>query len=170
MPGYYEKALKRFQHAAPSVPEDAPHAWDPPKYGTTVQYANERCGRICRRTRHTDTSPSIDASKTKLVQEVVGTFLYSARAVDPTMWVALSSIATQQNNVTEDTMPSLSYYAATRPNPMIRFKRSDMQREVTTDTSYLSLSKSCSRAGGHHCLSNKPPDRPIEIVLASADL
>jgi hypothetical protein len=44
---------------------------------------------------------------------------------------------------------------------MIRFKRSDMQLEVSTDSSYLSVTKSCSRAGGYHYLGNKHPDRPI---------
>jgi hypothetical protein len=131
MPGYYEKALKRFQHATPAVPEDSPHAWDPPKYGTAIQYAED-----------TDTSPSVDASKTKLVQEVVATFQFSGRTVDPTTLVALSSIATQQNNVTEGTMDKIAQllnYASSHPNPMIRFKRSDMQLEVSTDSSYLSV-------------------------------
>jgi hypothetical protein len=102
MPGYYEKALKRFQHAPPGVPEDSPHAWDPPKYGKTIQYAEDP-----------DTSPSVDASKTKLVQEVVGTFQFSGRAVDPTTLVALSSIATQQNNVTEETMDEVAQLLGT---------------------------------------------------------
>jgi hypothetical protein len=133
MPGYYEKALKRFQHAPPAVPEDSPHAWDPPKYGKTIQYAEDP-----------DTSPSVDASKTKLVQEVVGTFQFSGRAVDPTTLVALSSIATKQNNVTEGTMDEvvqLLNYVSSHPDPMIRFKCSDMQLEVSTDSSYLSVTK-----------------------------
>jgi hypothetical protein len=45
---------------------------------------------------------------------------------------------------------------------MIRFKRSDMQLEVAADSSYLSVSKSRSRAGGYHYLTNKRPDRPIQ--------
>jgi hypothetical protein len=153
MPGYYEKALKRFQHASPTVPEDSPHAWDPPKYGKTIQYAEDP-----------DTSPAVDASKTKLVQEVVGTFLFAGRAVDPTTLVALSSIATQQNAVTEGTMDEVAQllnYVASHPDPMIQFKRSDMQLEVSTNSSYLSVTKSRSRAGGYHYLANKRPDRPI---------
>jgi hypothetical protein len=95
-----------------------------------------------------------------------GTFLCSARAIDPTMLVALSStIATQQNNVTTATMDAITQllnYAASHPNPMIRFKRSEMQLEVSTDSSYLSVTKSRSRAGGFHYLGNKRPDRPIQ--------
>lgn len=153
MPGYYEKALQRFQHPTPMVPEDSPHAWDPPKYGATVQYAE-----------NPDISPTVDVAKTKLVQEVIGTFLYSARAVDPTMLLPLNTIATQQNNVTEATMDAVTQllnYAATHPNPMIRYKRSDMILETSTDSSYLSVIKARSRAGGYHYLSNKRPERPI---------
>jgi hypothetical protein len=48
------------------------------------------------------------------------TFQYSARAVDPTTLVALSNIATQRNNVTEDTMTAVTQllnYVATHPTP-----------------------------------------------------
>jgi hypothetical protein len=148
----------------PAVPEDSPHAWDPPKYGTTVQLAEDP-----------DTSPSVDASKTKLVQEVVGTFQFSSWAVNPTTLVALSSIATQQNNVTEGTMKAVTQllnYAASHPDPMIQFKRSDMQLEMSTNSSYLSVMKSCTCAGGYdHYLGNKRPDCPIlpEDPLPMAD-
>ena len=37
-----------------------------------------------------------------------------------------------------------------------------MQLEVSTDSSYLSVTKSHSRAGGYHYLGNKCPDRPIQ--------
>jgi hypothetical protein len=52
-------------------------------------------------------------------------------------------------------------YVATHPEPMIRFKRSDMQLEIATDSSYLSETKSRSRAGGYHYLSNLRPACPI---------
>ena len=41
MPGYYEKVLRRFQHPAPEIPEDAPHSWTPPSYGAAVEYAKD---------------------------------------------------------------------------------------------------------------------------------
>jgi hypothetical protein len=50
MPGYYEKALRRFQHTAPAVPKDAPHALTPPTFGAAVQYAKPK-RRQCRRRR-----------------------------------------------------------------------------------------------------------------------
>jgi hypothetical protein len=52
-------------------------------------------------------------------------------------------------------------YVAMHPEPMICFKRSDMQLEIATDSSYLSETKSRSRNGGYHYLSNLRPARPI---------
>jgi hypothetical protein len=60
-----------------------------------------------------------------------------------------------------DEVTQLLNYAASHPDPMIRFKHSDMQLEVSTDSSYLSVTKSRSRIGGYHYLGNKRPDRPI---------
>jgi hypothetical protein len=49
----------------------------------------------------------LNAAKTTHVQEVLGTFLYYARAVDNTMLAAIGSIATQQANATEATMKAI---------------------------------------------------------------
>ena len=38
MPGYIERALKRFQHPCPKRPEHSPHAWQKPTYGASVQF------------------------------------------------------------------------------------------------------------------------------------
>ena len=40
-----------------------------------------------------DTDPTIPDNEKKIIQQVVGTFLYYARAVDATMLVALNEIA-----------------------------------------------------------------------------
>jgi hypothetical protein len=128
MPGYVEKALKRFQHPAPAEPEDAPSPWELPKYGAKVQFA-----------ALPDTSKPLPPAEAKRIQEVVGTFLYLARAVDCTMLVALGTLASQQASGTEATiaaMTQLLNYAATHPDPVVRFKRSDMQLEVASDASY----------------------------------
>jgi hypothetical protein len=78
--------------------------------------------------------------------------------------VALGSIATQQANCTEKTMKAITHllnYVATHPERMIRFKRSDMQLKIATDSSYLSETKSRSHDGGYHYLSNLRPARLI---------
>ena len=149
MPGYTEKALQRFKHPTPKQPEDAPHPWEPPKYGSTVQYAKQP-----------DTSKPLDKAQTKRIQEICGTFLYQARAVNPPILVALGTIASQQASPTEATLQAATQlldYVATHPDPIIRFTRSEMQLEIASDASYLSESKSRSRAGGYHYLSNKRP-------------
>jgi hypothetical protein len=48
--------------------------------------------------------PALDLKDTKLVQEVLGTLLYYARAVDCTMITAIGSIATHQAAATQATL------------------------------------------------------------------
>ena len=150
MPGYVERALQRFQHAAPSQPEHSPHAWQKPIYGAKTQYAPPD-----------DISTPLDAADTKRVQEILGTFLYYARAVDSSMLVALGTLATQQSKGTRATMIALTQllnYAATHPDASILFVASDMCLHVSSDASYLSVPKARSRASGYHYLSNRPLD------------
>jgi hypothetical protein len=44
----------------------------------------------------TDDSPLLDAAGKKRIQQIVGSFLYYACVVNPTILMALSNIATQQ--------------------------------------------------------------------------
>ena len=39
MPGYVNAALHKFSHPQPTRPEEAPHNWMQPTYGTKIQYA-----------------------------------------------------------------------------------------------------------------------------------
>ena len=87
-----------------------------------------------------------------MIQQVVGSFLYYARAVDLTILVALNDIATESANPTERTMQKVHQfldYMATHPNAVIRFRRSDMILNVHSDASYLSAGKARSHAGGY---------------------
>ena len=49
----------------------------------------------------TDTSPPLDSQNKKRVQQIVGSILYYARAVDMTVLMALSTIAAEQANATK---------------------------------------------------------------------
>jgi hypothetical protein len=51
-----------------------------------------------------DESPLLDKAGKKCVQQIVGTFLYYARAVGPTIVMALSDLSLQQSAPTENTM------------------------------------------------------------------
>ena len=73
------------------------------------------------------------------------------------MLVTLSTLASQQANPTEKTMELTKWfldYAATHPNPILTYRKSDMVLAVHSDASYLSESKARSRAGGHFFLSS----------------
>ena len=164
MPGYVERALQRFAHPNPTRQQHSPHAWQRPKYGNKVQYAPDE-----------DNSPILDAADKKKVQEVVGTFLYYARAVDSTMLPALGTIGSQQAKSTQATMEAVTQllnYAATHPEATVRYTASDMILHVSSDASYLSESKARSRAAGYHFLSdkpkdpNKPPASPSTAVIS----
>jgi hypothetical protein len=61
--------------------------------------------------------------------KITGKFLYYARAVDPTMLVALSSLASQQTKGTERTAEDaikFLNYCTTHPESIIWYKKSDM--------------------------------------------
>jgi hypothetical protein len=99
-----EKAIQRFIHPTPQRPQHSPYAWvvAPSNYGAKVQY-----------TTPDDSTPALDKQGIKrLQQEVIGAFLFSARAVDNTMLIALGTLATAQTKgSTEKTMD----YTATHP-------------------------------------------------------
>jgi len=104
--------ISRFQHSIPARPEDSPHKHDIPQYGAKVQYTNSP-----------DTSPALDLDDKKRVQEVLGTLLYYARAIDSTMLPAINTIATQQATPTRKTMEAVTQllnYCATHPDASIR--------------------------------------------------
>ena len=148
MPGYVEKALQRFEHPTPSKHEAAPHEHTPIQYGAKVQYAPDE-----------DNSKSLDKSGLKRIQEVVGTLLYYARAIDNTMLPALGSIASEQAHGTERTakaVTKLLNYAASNPEAKIRFHASDMCLAIDSDASYLSESKARSREAGYFRLTDHP--------------
>ena len=148
MPGYVHEALHRFQHLAPSRSQDAPHDWNQPTYGAKIQYADAP-----------DASPLLEAKTLTFVQSVVGTLLYYAIAVDPTMLVALGDLSSEQTKATADTWDRVTWlldYAHTHPDATIRYVASDMWLHVHSDASYLSVIRARSRAGGHFTLSDKP--------------
>jgi hypothetical protein len=88
---YVPKALMQFQHQAPNKPHHQPYPHIKPNCRAKVQHAKD-----------TDTSKLLPKEDKKIIQEVIGTFLYYARCVDGTMLAALGSIATQQLYPTEN--------------------------------------------------------------------
>ena len=170
MPGYCGEALVRFGHELRKR-TDQPHPHVIPTYGAKVQYAKEE-----------DLSPKLSPEDKTFIQQVTGTFLYYARAVDNTMLVALSAIASQQASPTQDTMnKTLRFldYVATHPDAILTFNASNMVLNVHSDASYLTEPKARSRAGGHFFMSDNsecPPNNGafhniaqiIKSVMSSA--
>jgi Reverse transcriptase (RNA-dependent DNA polymerase) len=165
MPGYIERALQRFKHEAPSKPQHSPHPWVQPDYGAKTQL-----------TAPIDSTKPLDKHELKYVQEVLGTLLYYARAVDCTMLPAIGTLASQQSNGTQATLQNVRQlldYCATHPDATIPYSASDMVLNVESDASYLSERKARSRAAGFFHLGKKakpgdkkPPEfnGPVHIL------
>ena len=92
MPNYINKMLQRYQHPKPTTPEHSPHRATDRQIGVKVQL-----------TEPIDKTPTLSKQQRIDIQRVIGTLLYYGRVVDPTISVALSSIAAQQSNSTEQT-------------------------------------------------------------------
>ena len=149
MPGYIGKARKEFGHVAPARRQDSPYPVVPIKYGAKAQYAEPA-----------DESPLLDEKGKKFVQKVNGKFLYYGRAVDLTILPALSSIAAQQANPTEETMARVKQlldYLASQEDAVLTYRASNMVLAVHSDASYLSERNGRSRVGGHFFLANDDP-------------
>lgn len=146
MPGYIEKALQRFAIPPSTRAQHSPHQWQKPTYGARTQL-----------TAPTDESPRLQPVEQKRLQAIIGVLLYYARAVDSTLLVALSSLASAQAQGTEATMTAatrLLNYCATYPNATVRFHASDMVLHLHSDASYLSEPQARSRAAGYHYLGD----------------
>ena len=161
MPGYVDKALRQFQHAKPTAPQHAPFPSMPINYGAQKQYA-----------KTPSTSPPLDHSGKKFIQQVCGKFLFLGRAVDPTLLCPISAIASQSAKPTHDTLlqtKQLLDYIATQDEAVLTYNASDMVLAIHSDASYLSEPGARSRAGGHFFLSSNaeiPPNNGAVLNIA----
>jgi hypothetical protein len=144
MPGYVRRQLLKYKHATSSRPQHCPYSPEPKKYGSEAQAPLP-----------IDTSRPLGDKEIKAVQKIVGSILYYAQAVDMTVLMALSMIASKETKGTEHTMEKalqILDYLATHPDAMIRFRPTDMVMNIHLDASYLSAPNSRSRACGHFFL------------------
>jgi hypothetical protein len=134
MPGYVRKALTRFQHPPPTKQQDQPYLHVKPNYGAHTQYAQGK-----------DVSPALNKAGKKFIREVCGVFLFLARAVDGGLLPALSSLASQQANLTEKTMELCKKFLdfmATQEEAILTYCASEMVLVIHSNVSYLSKPKS----------------------------
>ena len=129
MPGYIKKQLLKYEHIMRRI-QHCPYLPEPKRYGADAQSPLPQ-----------DISQKLTDNKIKKVQKIVGSILYYTRAVDMTVLMALSSIASEQTKGTERTLEKAYQvfdYLATHPNAVVRFHASDMVMNIHSDASYLS--------------------------------
>ena len=81
---YVQDDLTSFRHARPHKLQYQPYPQVNPTYGAKAKYATDA-----------DPSPLLTPAQKKFAQEVTGTFLYYALAIDTTILPELGTIATQ---------------------------------------------------------------------------
>ncbi len=156
MPKYVMKQLTHYAHPALAKPQHCPFPPNPITYGKDNQA-----------TTPADNSLLLDNAGKKRIQQAVRSFLYYAGAVNATILMALSDIATQQAAPIENTKKQVNQfldYMWTHPDATICYRASDMILNVHSDASYLSVPHACSRAGGYLFLGSLPVDGdPIKL-------
>jgi hypothetical protein len=118
MPGYIDNLLLKFKHPHPLKPQLSPYTCLPISYGTKTQFLPDE-----------DISELLDNSHKHRIQEIIGSLLYYACAVDNKLLVALSAIAAKQSKATvatEQAVHLLLDYVATYPNDGIIYRASNM--------------------------------------------
>ena len=110
--------MQEYEHVMPKKLQTCPYSPEPKRFGTEAQAPLPP-----------DSSPKLDKKGIKRVQQIVGSILYYACAVDMTVLMALSSIAVEQTCATEKTMhrcTQLLDYLAGHSDAKVCFHASDM--------------------------------------------
>jgi hypothetical protein len=92
----------------------------------------------------TTPSPTLSDKDVNKLQQLTGTLLYYARAVDPTLIMPINVLASEQSNATELTankVIKLLNYCNTHPETKIRYHAYDMILHIHSDAYYLSEMK-----------------------------
>ena len=147
MPDYVTSALHKFQHPKPNKAQDSPYPANAKQYGVKVQLTDP-----------IDTTARLPKHEIKRIQQIIGTFLFYGRAVDPTLLTALSELSSAQATATVATKHACNQFldsCATHPTSTIRYHASDMVLKLHSDSSYLNALGARSCQGGHFYLGNK---------------
>ncbi len=155
----------------PNKPQMQPHPHTLPTDGATIQFA-----------KHINQTPLAMKEHQKYIQQVIGVLVYYGRAVDSTLLVASSLLASAQAAPTEHTLELVKWlldYASSNPDAILMYKSSDMILAVHSNASYVSKANARSRAGGDFFCStnvNNPPNngailnisKILKAVMSSA--
>ena len=133
MLGYIKKNLQEYEHTMPKRVQRCPYSPEPKKFGSEAQAPLPP-----------DDSPKLDAKGIKRIQQIVGSILYYAHAVDMTVLAALGTIAINQTKATQRTRDQsiqLLDHLASNQDAKVRFHASDMIMIIHSDALYLSESR-----------------------------
>ncbi len=143
MPGYITKLLRRGR------PQGVKSATTPAIY-ITPNYKSPKA-----QTATIDETPLASLAQQRELQVVVGTLLYYARSVDPSILTAVHELGSVQSKPTLQDLRKMErflQYVSSHQNYGIRFHASSMQLEIQSDASYLCRTKARSVLGGLHFL------------------
>jgi hypothetical protein len=90
MPGYNKRKLQEYNHVKSKTIQTYPYMPAPKQFGSEAQWPLPL-----------DAPPPLGKTDIKQFQQIVGSILYFARAVDTTVLMALSTIAIKQTNETK---------------------------------------------------------------------
>jgi hypothetical protein len=85
MPGYVANVLNKFHHDNPKQPQHTPSRYVTSVYDAKAQYATK------------NETPPVSAKQCTNIQNIIGSVLYYARELDPTVIMPLNDIATGKN-------------------------------------------------------------------------
>jgi hypothetical protein len=156
MLGYCQKKLQEYEHIHPKKTQHCPYSPEPKQFSIKAPWPLPGIN-----------FKLLNKRSKKWIQKIVGSILYYARAVNMMVLMALSTIVMLQAHPTKNTMTrciQLLDYPAMHADAKIRFYASDMIMNIHSDVSYLSESKTLSRACGHFFMGWKPEDnQPIKL-------
>ncbi len=105
----------------------------------------------------TNLSTPVSPAEKTWIQQVVGSLLFCARALDLFLLTAVCQLSSHQSNPTQHDLTSLLNYTSSHPNPHKTIHPSSMALWACTDASFLSRPKSGSVAGCSVGLGDPPP-------------
>ena len=145
MPGYIAKLLTRVR------PNGVKGAHTPSIYIQPIY------GKAVTQKATVDVSPLASPAQQHELQVVLGTLLYYARTVDPSVLTVVHELGSVQSRPTLNDikkMERLLQYVSSHQYHGIRFHASSMQLQIQSDASYLSRPHAKSVLGGLHYLGS----------------
>jgi hypothetical protein len=143
MPGYIAKLIKKVRPAGMKGAH-TPSIYIQPNYKS-----------VTTQTATVDTSPLASSAQKHELQVVIGTLLYYARTVDPSVLTVVHELGSVQSRPTLNDMKKMErllQYTSAHQNYGIRYHASNMQLQIQSDASYLCRPNAKSVIGGLHYL------------------